>query len=272
MSVHSGAKPVTVPAIRARKGGEPLVALTAYHAQAASWVDPHADIILVGDSLGMVLHGLPSTVGVPLEMMLMHGASAVRGAKRALVVVDLPFGTYEESPETAFRTAARAMAETGCGAVKLEGGTHMAETIAKLTRSGIPVMAHIGLTPQATHTMGGFKTQGRDRADWDRHMADAQAVAEAGAFSVVLEGMVEPLARRITEAVEIPTIGIGASPVCDGQILVLEDMLGLHEWTPKFVREFGALRGDIDTAIGTYAQAVRNRTFPGEAETYAPKD
>lgn len=258
----------TVPQIAARKGGEPIVSLTSYHAHTAAIVDRHADFILVGDSLGMVMHGMETTVGVPLDLMIMHGKAVVRGTKRALIVVDMPFGTYEESPNMAFRNAAKVMKETGCGAVKLEGGARMAETIRFLTERGIPVMAHIGLTPQSSHVMGGFKTQGRDEDSWPLHIADATAVAEAGAFAVVVEGVVEPLARRITEAVAIPTIGIGASAACDGQILVLEDMLGLNPWTPKFVKVYGQLGPMIEQAVETYAAEVRDRSFPGEAQVY----
>ncbi len=258
----------TVPHIRARKGEEPIVSLTSYHAHTAAIVDKHADFILVGDSLGMVMHGMESTVGVPLDLMIMHGKAVVRGTQKALIVVDMPFGTYEESPNMAFRNAAKIMKETSCGAVKLEGGARMAETIKFLVERGIPVMAHIGLTPQSSHVMGGFKTQGRDEDTWADHIADARAVTEAGAFAVVLEGMVEPLAAKITKEIDIPTIGIGASADCDGQILVLEDMLGLNEWTPKFVRVYSDLGPAIESAVARYASDVRDRSFPGEDETY----
>lgn len=258
----------TVPQIAKRKGGEPIVSLTSYHAHTAAIVDKYADFILVGDSLGMVMHGMESTVGVSLEMMLVHGKAVVRGTRKALIVVDMPFGTYEESPNIAFRNAAKIMKETGCGAVKLEGGARMAETIRFLVERGIPVMAHIGLTPQSSHVMGGFKTQGRDEDTWDAHLADAQAVTEAGAFAVVLEGMVEPLAVKITEAVDIPTIGIGASAACDGQILVLEDMLGLNPWVPKFVKVYGNLGPMIEDSVRQYAEEVRDRSFPTEDEVY----
>ncbi|WP_424967956.1 3-methyl-2-oxobutanoate hydroxymethyltransferase [Dinoroseobacter sp. S375] len=259
---------ITVPQIAARKGGEPIVALTASHVQFAQILDAHCDVLLVGDSLGMVTHGFETTLPVSVELMIAHGAAVVRGTQRALVVVDMPFGSYEESPQVAFRNAARIMAETGCQAVKLEGGARMAETIAFLTARGIPVMAHIGLTPQSSNAMGGFKTQGRDTESWPLHHADARAVAEAGAFSVVLEGMVEPLAAEVSAACTIPTIGIGASKVCDGQILVMEDMLGLGGWAPKFVRKFADLRAEVDRAAGAYAAAVRDRSFPDKDETY----
>ncbi|SFP88455.1 3-methyl-2-oxobutanoate hydroxymethyltransferase [Tranquillimonas alkanivorans] len=259
---------ITVPQIAARKGGEPIVSLTSYHAHTAAIVDRYADFILVGDSLGMVMHGMETTIGVPLDLMIMHGRAVVRGTKRALVVVDMPFGTYEESPQVAFRNAAQIMKETQCGAVKLEGGARMAETIRFLTERGIPVMAHIGLTPQSSHTMGGFKTQGREEDSWPAHEADAKAVAEAGAFALVLEGMVEPLAAKITKQVAIPTIGIGASAECDGQILVLEDMLGLNPKPPKFVKVYGRLGEEIENAVRGYAEDVRARSFPTDDQTY----
>jgi len=268
MSTQTRIRRTTVPQIAARKGGEPIVSLTSYHAHTAAIVDRHADFILVGDSLGMVMHGMETTVGVPLDLMIMHGRAVVRGTQKALIVVDMPFGTYEESPNMAFRNAATVMKETGCGAVKLEGGARMAETIRFLTERGIPVMAHTGLTPQSSHVMGGFKTQGRNEDTWQSHIDDARAVAEAGAFAVVLEGMVEPLAAKITQDIAIPTIGIGASVDCDGQILVLEDMLGLNPWTPKFVKVYGQLGPMIEAAVETYANDVRTRAFPTEDEVY----
>jgi 3-methyl-2-oxobutanoate hydroxymethyltransferase len=268
MSVQAPVRRMTVPQIRARKGGEPIVSLTSYHAHTAAIVDKYADFILVGDSLGMVMHGMESTIGVPLDLMIMHGKAVVRGTQRALIVVDMPFGTYEESPNVAFRNAAKIMKETGCGAVKLEGGARMAETIHFLVERGIPVMAHIGLTPQSSHVMGGFKTQGRDEDTWAAHIADAVAVAEAGAFSVVVEGVVEPLADKITAAISIPTIGIGASKNCDGQILVLEDMLGLNPWVPKFVKKYGNLGPMIEQAVSDYATEVKDRSFPSAEQVY----
>ena len=258
----------TVPMIARRKGGEPIVSLTSYHAHTAAIVDKFADFILVGDSLGMVMHGMESTVGVPLDLMIMHGKAVVRGTKKALIVVDMPFGTYEESPNMAFRNAARIMKETGCGAVKIEGGKRMAETIRFLVERGIPVMAHIGLTPQSSHVMGGFKTQGREEDSWPLHEEDARDVTEAGAFAVVLEGMVEPLAAKITKQIDIPTIGIGASADCDGQILVLEDMLGLNPWTPKFVKVYGQLGPMIEDSVRRYAEDVKSRAFPTEDQVY----
>lgn len=268
MSVETRIKRVTAPEIASRKGGTPIVALTAYTAPMAELVDAHADLILVGDSLGMVVHGLPSTIGVTAEMMILHGKAVVRGSRRAMVVVDMPFGSYEEGPEQAFRNAARIMGETGAGAVKLEGGSRMADTVRFLTERGIPVMGHVGLLPQATHTMGGFKTQGRETDTWSRHLQDGVDVAEAGAFAIVVEGVVEPLAVRLTEAVAVPTIGIGASAQCDGQILVLDDMLGLTARAPRFVRRFADLGPQAGRAIADYAAAVRERSFPGDDNVY----
>lgn len=259
---------MTVPKLAGRKGGDPIVSLTSYHAHTAAIVDKYADFILVGDSLGMVMHGMETTVGVPLDLMIMHGRAVVRGTQQALIVVDMPFGTYEESPNVAFRNAALIMKETGCGAVKLEGGARMAETVHFLVERGIPVMGHIGLTPQSSHVMGGFKTQGRDEDTWGAHEEDARAVADAGAFSMVLEGMVEPLAAKITKQVDIPTIGIGASVECDGQILVLEDMLGLNPRPPKFVKVYGDLLNQIENAVSGYAEDVKARKFPTEDEVY----
>jgi 3-methyl-2-oxobutanoate hydroxymethyltransferase len=272
VSAEVRTKRLTVPDIRARKGGEPIVALTAYGAITARLVDPHADLILVGDSVAMVEHGMSSTLGATLEMMILHGGSVVRGSSRALVAVDMPFGSYEAGPAEAFRNAARVMAETGCSAVKLEGGERMAETIAFLVARGIPVVGHVGLTPQAVMSFGGFRTQGRERDAWDAIERDAAAVSDAGAFAIVLEGIVEPLAEKITKAVAAPTIGIGASASCDGQILVLEDMLGLSPRVPRFVRRFGELAGAADEAIAAYAAAVRARSFPGPENVYQPKE
>jgi len=271
MSTHAEQRRLTAPDIRARKGGAPIVSLTSYHAHTARILDQHCDLILVGDSLGMVMHGLETTIPVTLDMMILQGHAVMRGSRRALVVVDMPFGSYEASKEQAFMSAARVMKETGCGAIKLEGGRRMAETIAFLTERGIPVMAHVGLTPQAINALGGFRAQGRDPADWGPFEEDARAVAAAGAFSVVLEAMAEPLAARITKDIPIPTIGIGASPACDGQILVLEDMLGLSPRVPKFVKRFGELGPSIEMAVAAYAGEVRSRAFPGPDHVYATK-
>ena len=271
MSVQDEIKRLTAPDIFARKGGEPIVCLTSYHAHTARLVDKHCDVILVGDSLGMVMHGFETTVPVTLDMMILQGHAVMRGSKRALVVVDMPFGSYEASKEQAFMNAARVLKETGCGAIKVEGGTRMAETIAFLVERGVPVMAHVGLTPQAINTIGSFRAQGREEADWARIEDDALAVAEAGAFSVVIEAVAEPLARKLTAAVRIPTIGIGASVACDGQILVLEDMLGLSPRVPKFVKRYGELGPGIDKAVADYAADVRAPPFPGPEHVYAMK-
>ncbi len=271
MSVQGEQRRLTAPDIRARKGGEPIVCLTSYHAHTARLVDAHCDLILVGDSLGMVMHGLETTVPVTLDMMILQGLAVMRGSKRALVVVDMPFGSYEASKEQAFASAARVMKETGCGAIKLEGGTRMAETVRFLAERGIPVMGHIGLTPQAINTIGSFRAQGREEADWAAIEGDARAVAQAGAFSMVIEAVAEPLARRITGLVDIPTVGIGASAACDGQILVLEDMIGLSPRVPKFVKRYGELGPGIERAIGAYAADVRSRAFPGPEHVYGMK-
>jgi len=268
MSVHQEVPRVTVPQIRSRKGGTPIVCLTCYHAHTAQLLDEHVDLLLVGDSMGMVMHGMETTLGVSLELMILHCQAVMRGSRRALVVLDMPFGSYEESPETAFRNAARAMKETGCTAIKLEGGVRMENTIRYLTERGIPVMAHIGLTPQMVQVTGGFRTTGRDSSEWPALEADAAAVADAGAFAVVLEGMAEPLAAKITRQIPIPTIGIGASPQCDGQILVMEDMLGLNPHPPRFVREYAQLGAGIEAAVAEYATDVRNRRFPGRENVY----
>lgn len=263
---------LTVPQIRRRKfegrTEEPLVVLTAYTARQAQLLDAHCDILLVGDSLGQVIYGLPSTLQVTLEMMIAHGAAVVRGSYRSLVVVDLPFGTYEQSPEKAYETSARVMAETGCAAVKLEGGAAMAETIAFLTSRGIPVMAHVGLLPQSVNALGGYGARGKSQEEHAQIIADGQAVADAGAFAVVIEGVLEPIAAALTESIEIPTIGIGASAKCDGQVLVTEDMLGLFERVPRFVKHYGNIAETISEAAEKYAEEVRARRFPGPEQTY----
>jgi len=268
MSAQDDIKRLTAPDIRARKGGQPIVCLTSYHAHTARLLDRHCDLILVGDSLGMVMHGLETTVPVTLDMMILQGLAVMRGSRRALVVVDLPFGSYEASKEQAFMSAARVMKETGCGAIKLEGGRRMADTIAFLVQRGVPVMGHIGLTPQSINTIGSFRAQGREEAHWGPIEDDARAVNEAGAFSVVIEAVAEPLARRISEDIAIPTIGIGGSVACDGQILVLEDMLGLLPRVPKFVRRYGDLGPAIESAVAAYAADVRSRAFPSPEHVY----
>jgi 3-methyl-2-oxobutanoate hydroxymethyltransferase len=271
MSAQIEQRRITANDIRARKGGEPIVSLTSYHAHTARIIDPLVDFILVGDSLGMVMHGHETTLPVTLDMMILQGRAVMRGARRALVVVDLPFGSYEASPVEAFHSAARIMKETGCGAVKMEGGKRMAETIRFLSERGIPVMGHVGLTPQSVNTIGGFRVQGRSDAAAAEVLSDAIAVAESGAFAMVVEAVVEPLGREITQKVAIPTIGIGASAGCDGQILVLEDMLGLSDFVPKFVKRYGGLAGAIEASVKAYADEVRSRTFPGPDNVYKPK-
>jgi 3-methyl-2-oxobutanoate hydroxymethyltransferase len=259
---------LTVPAIQKRKGGEPIVMLTAYTARMAQLLDPHCDLLLVGDSLGQVIYGLDTTVKVSLDMMIAHGAAVVRGSYRSVVVIDLPFGSYEESPQAAFRTAARVMQETGAAAVKLEGGAVMAPTVKFLSERGIPVMAHVGLTPQAVNALGGYGARGRSEAEAAKILDDAKAVAEAGCFALVVEGVVEPLAVAITQAVACPTIGIGASSTCDGQVLVVDDMLGMFERVPRFVERFDDLAARISDAAARYAGSVRERRFPGDAQLY----
>ena len=268
MPVEFSGKRITAPDIANRKGGEPVVALTAYHAHTARIIDPYVDLLLVGDSLGMVMHGYETTVPVPLDLMIMHAQAVVRGSSQALVVVDMPFGSYEESPKIAFRSAARIMKETGCGAVKIEGGRHMADTVRYLSDRGIPVMSHIGLTPQAVNMIGSFKPRGQFRSEWAAFEEDAKAVAEAGAFAVVIEALAELLAARITRQISVPTIGIGASAECDGQILVLEDLLGLSPRVAKFVKEYAQLGEAIETAVKTYSNEVRARAFPSAEHTY----
>ena len=255
---------ISVPEIQAHKGGAPVVVLTAYTTPLAKLLDPHVDVLLVGDSLGMVLYGMESTLGVSLDMMIAHGAAVVRGSKRACVIVDMPFASYQESREQAYRNAARVMAETGCAGVKLEGGIEMAPTIEFLTRRAIPVMGHVGLMPQSVHSYGGFRVQGKNEPAAQGIVDDARAVAAAGAFSIVVEGVVEAVGREVTESVAVPTIGIGASPACDGQVLVTEDMVGLFsDFTPKFVKRYAELGEALGEAAGAYAADVRARRFPG---------
>jgi 3-methyl-2-oxobutanoate hydroxymethyltransferase len=254
--------------LRAQKNAQPIVCLTAYTHRMAQLLDPHVDILLVGDSLGMVVYGFESTLPVTLEMMLAHGAAVVRGRSNALVVVDMPFASYQQSPQQAFANAARILQETGAEAVKLEGGAVMAETIEFLTSRGIPVMGHIGVTPQAVHQLGGYGARGKNADAEQALLADAQAIAEAGAFSIVLEGVIEPVAEKISQAITIPTIGIGASVSCDGQVLVTEDMLGMYPRQAKFVKNYANLRDVIAGAAGDYAAQVRARSFPGVAHVY----
>lgn len=261
----------TVRDIAAAKGGVPLVCLTAYTAPMAALLDEKADLILVGDSVGMVVHGLPTTVGVTLEMMILHGQAVMRTSRRAFVVVDMPFGSYEASVEHAFMNAARVMKETGCQAVKIEAGEYAAATVRYLVERGIPVMAHVGLRPQATNVDGGFKAKGRTEAERARVMSEALAADKAGCFAMVIEGVAEDLAAQITKQVACPTVGIGASAACDGQILVTDDLLGMFDWTPRFVRRYADLKSEIGKAVDGYASDVRARAFPGEKETYTLK-
>ncbi|HVY84819.1 MAG TPA: 3-methyl-2-oxobutanoate hydroxymethyltransferase [Caulobacterales bacterium] len=269
MSHQTDVRRIAAPDIRARKGGDPVVCLTAYPAPMAEILDPHCDLLLVGDSVGMVVHGLPNTVGVTVDMMILHGQAVMRGAKHAMVVVDMPFGSYEMSPEQAYANAARIVKETGCHAVKVESTPSIAGTIAFLVERGIPVMGHVGLRPQAVNVDGRFRAKGRTNFERDRVLEEARGCDKAGAFAIVVEGVAEDLAREVTTAVEAPTIGIGASAACDGQILVTDDLLGLFEWTPKFVRRYADLKSVINGAAQAYAEDVRARRFPAAAETYA---
>ena len=268
-------KRMTVPAIRARKVDgrteQPIVMLTAYTMRMAQLLDPHCEVLLVGDSLGQVIYGLPSTVPVTLEMMCAHGAAVVRGSWHSLVAVDMPFGSYEGSPEQAFASASRIMKETGCAAVKLEGGEAMAETVAFLTHRGIPVIGHVGLTPQAVNVLGGYGARGKSKDEAKKILADAKAVAEAGAFLIVVEGVMEAIATDVAGAVAPPVIGIGASAECDGQVLVTEDMLGLFERTPRFVKRYHDLASEISASAAAYRDEVRSRAFPTDEQVYKPK-
>jgi 3-methyl-2-oxobutanoate hydroxymethyltransferase len=262
---------LAAPDIAARKGKTPIVVLTAYTAPIAEILDEHCDVLLVGDSVGMVVHGLPNTVGVTVDMMILHAQAVMRGSKKAMVVVDMPFGSYEGSPETAYANASRMMKETGAQAVKVEAGETVAETIAFLVKRGIPVMSHVGLLPQSVLADGAFKAKGKQADERQRILEAARASEAAGAFAIVVEGVAEGLAKEITEAVSVPTIGIGASAGCDGQVLVIDDMLGLFAWTPKFVRRYADLKGEIGRAVAAYAEDVRERRFPGPAEIYFAK-
>lgn len=258
--------------IAKRKGGQKIVAQVAYHSSVAGIIDRHCDFILVGDSLGMNLLGMDTTVPVTLEAMIQQGQAVVRATRQALIVVDLPFGSYEESPEQAFRNASRVMKETDAGSVKMEGGAHMVDTVSFLVQRGIPVMGHIGLTPQAVNAMGGFRVQGKAEGADDILMADARAISDAGAFAMVIEGVVEPVARKMTESIPTVTIGIGGSPACDGQILLFDDLMGINDWVPKFVRKFANLRQEIDRAASEYREAVLDGSFPAIEETYQVKE
>ncbi len=272
MSTYSEIKRITVPKIRAKKGKEPVVCLTAYTRPMAEVLDAYCDLLLVGDSLGNVIHGYDNTVPVTLDLMILHTLAVMRGSKRACVILDMPFGSYQESPQMAFRNAVRVLKESGCTGVKLEGGVEMAETVSFLVKRGIPVMGHVGMRPQSVNVQGGFAARGRRREQWDDHLADARAIDEAGAFAIVIEGVAEPLAVEMTKAVAVPTIGIGASAQCDGQILVTEDLVGLSDYTPPFVKRYAELRSAIDEAAAAYAEDVKARNFPGPEHCYDMKD
>jgi 3-methyl-2-oxobutanoate hydroxymethyltransferase len=263
---------VTVPDIAARKGGEPVVCLTAYTAPMAKLLDPHVDLLLVGDSMGMALYGMDSTLGVTLEMSIAHGAAVMRGSRHACVIVDLPFGSYQESPAQAFRNSAKVMAETGCAGIKIEGGTEMAETVRFLVERGVPVMGHVGLKPQSLNITGGFRSQGRDADAAERIIEDARAISDAGAFAIVVEAVVEQVARRVTQAIPTVTIGIGASPDCDGQVLVTEDAIGMFpDFSPKFVKRFAEVGDAISRAAADYSREVRARSFPAAKNLYGDR-
>ncbi len=271
MSTQGAGRRITVPELQAQKGARPIVSLTAYSTPMAQLLDPHIDVFIVGDSVGMVLYGMDSTLGVTLDMMIAHGRAVVRGSERACVIVDMPFASYQETRSLAYRNAARVLAESGCDGIKLEGGVEMADTIAFLVERGIPVMGHVGLTPQSVNRFGGYRIQGQSAAASRRILADARAVAEAGAFTIVIEGVVETLARDITNAVPVPTIGIGASADCDGQVLVTEDLVGLFsDFTPSFVRRYAELGQALSDAVATYAADVRARRFPGPEHCFPP--
>lgn len=268
-------KRLTVPAIRKRKQDgvteEPIVMLTAYTARQAQLLDAHCDVLLVGDSLGQVIYGLPASVPVTLDMMIAHGAAVVRGSYHSVVIVDMAFGAYEQSPQQAFASASRILKETGCAGVKLEGGEAMAETVSFLVNRGIPVVGHVGLTPQAVNVLGGYNSRGRSEEEAKKIVADAVALDQAGAFAIVIEGVVEPIAIEATRAVSCPTIGIGASAQCDGQVLVIDDMIGMFERVPRFVKRYAEAADLVTDAVTRYAQEVRARTFPGIEQTYQPK-
>lgn len=262
----------TIRDISKQKGQTPVVCLTSYTAPLTRLVDSQADLILVGDSLGMVVYGMDSTVPVTMDMMIAHGRAVVNASAKALVVVDMPFGSYQESPQQAYRNAVRILKETGCQAVKLEGGQEMAETISFMTERGIAVMGHIGLQPQSVNSVGGYHVIGRSTVEEQKLYKDADAVTQAGAFCVVIECTAESVATEITARIAIPTIGIGASAACDGQILVTEDMLGFSSnYIPKFVHPYGNLAEQAKTAVQNYANDVRSRAFPRSENVYTIK-
>jgi 3-methyl-2-oxobutanoate hydroxymethyltransferase len=263
-------KKVTTADIRKKKGVEKIAVVTAYDVAFARLADQAGvDIVLVGDSLGMVVQGQPTTLPVTVDDMIYHARAVNRGVERAHVVVDLPFMSYQASVEDGLRSAGRLMKEGGAAAVKLEGGEEAAELVAHLVRIGIPVMGHVGMTPQSVHQFGGFKLQGRTQDQRERILTGARALADAGAYAVVLETMPAALAGEVTAAVPIPTIGIGAGPACDGQVLVMHDILGMDPaWNPKFVRKYAELGAEIKRAFAAYAADVRAGRFPGKDESY----
>ena len=263
-------KKIRIADIKAHKNADtPLVCLTAYTTPMAQILDKHCDILLVGDSLGMVMYGMENTLGVSLDMMINHGKAVMRANPTACIVVDMPYGSYEHASETAYKNAMRIMSETACDAIKLEGGQNMESTIKYITTRNIPVMAHIGLQPQSVIKDGGYKVKGRTEQEISTLINDAKAVQRAGAFSVVIEGTLENTSQKITNSIDIPTIGIGASKHCDGQILVTEDMLGMISGhTPKFVKKYAHIAKDIDKAVQNYAKEVKSRNFPNENYTY----
>jgi 3-methyl-2-oxobutanoate hydroxymethyltransferase len=269
---------ITIPKFRAKKQGigigvhEPLVCITAYSKPVAQLIDPYVDMILVGDSLGMVLYGFESTLQVTLDMMILHAAAVKRGSSKALIIVDMPFATYQVSPQQAYKNASRIMAETGCAGVKIEGGLEMVDTVLFLTQRGVPVLCHIGLMPQSIEAAGGYRAHGRNADEADYLLKSAKALEAAGAFAVVLEGIIEPLAAQITSSISIPTIGIGASPACDGQILVSDDILGLfQDFTPKFVKKYADMGSLISEAAQQYASDVRLKKFPEDKHCFQIK-
>ena len=269
-------KRLTVRDIRKRKlsdvNQEPIVSLVCYTAQMAKLINNEVDVILVGDSLGMTIYGYENTLSVTLDMMINHGAAVVRSTDKPHIVVDMPFGSYEESPEFAFRSASRIMRETGAQSVKLEGGEEFADTIFFLSQRGIPVMGHIGLMPQRIQTLGGFFTQGKTDKESIKLMNDAKSISEAGAFSMVIEAIPEEVATDITRNIEVPTIGIGGGRNCDGQILVTHDILNLYgDFTPKFVKKYGNVDKNIVKAVKDYSQDVKKKKFPTKNNIFTIK-
>lgn len=273
MSVHFEIKRRTVPELMAYKGSKKIACLTAYSAPIARLIDPALDLILVGDSTAMVGYAMPDTLSITLQQMADHGAAVVRSTQQACVVIDMPFGSYQVSPAQAFESAAFLLARSGATAVKIEGGAPLADTTRFLVERGVPVLAHVGLMPQYVNTMGGFKAQGMDVDAAERILADAKAHEAAGAFAVVIEGVAESLGRRITEELSIPTIGIGASPACDGQVLVIEDILGLSgDRIPRFAKKFGDAASVIRDAAQRYADEVRSGDFPALEHCFGVKN